>query len=187
MSESLVVNHNTEAFPTPGPWRVTEDFSVQAVDGDVVHTPPFSPADDRDKANCRLIAAAPALFDLLSQAVAIPEDRDEWMRQAKDALAMAPVPAPELGSGFVSGAVLNFEVWVRLKKTSKYYHQGLVDPHADKPKARFFKLDAFVPVAGMGLSRDAYSLKFNSNSYRLEDCEVFLVNPKDTRAFMRIL
>jgi hypothetical protein len=85
--------------------------------------------------------------------------------------------------------VRNFDVWVRLKKSSKYYSQGLTDPTNSKSKPRFFRLDRFEPQSRIGtaLSRDGYFLKFNGNSYRIEDVEVFLVDPKNTKHFLRIV
>ena len=85
--------------------------------------------------------------------------------------------------------VRNFDVVARLKKTSKYYHQGLTDPTDAKSKPRFFRLEYFTPNMrlGLALSRDAYSLHFNGNAYRIEDCEIFLLDPKNTKNYIRIL
>jgi hypothetical protein len=83
----------------------------------------------------------------------------------------------------------NFEVWVRIKKDSKYYYQGLVDPTDDSSKARFFKLRRFSPFSkfGLALCRDIHVLHFNGNAYTLDDCELFLVDVSNRRLFLRIL
>lgn len=85
-------------------------------------------------------------------------------------------------------SVRNFDVVARLKKTSKYYHQGLTDPTDVKSKPRFFRLEYFMPSGfGLALSRDAYILHFNGNAYRIEDCELFLCDPKNLKNFIRIV
>jgi hypothetical protein len=96
------------------------------------------------------------------------------------------IPLPELEE---TPTVRNFDMVSRLKKSSKYYHQGLTDPTNAKSKPRFFRLEYFTPLSrlGLALSRDAYILHFNGNAYRIEDCEIFLCDPKNTKNFIRIL
>lgn len=86
-------------------------------------------------------------------------------------------------------SVRNPEVWVRLKKSSKYYHQGLTDPTNSKSAPRFFKLGYFTPLRTVGtkLCRDAYVLHFNGNAYRIEDCEIFLRDPANAKNFVRLV
>src|SRR5947207_3093080 len=97
----------------------------------------------------------------------------------------ADVTAPELEA---IPQVRSFEVWVRLKKSSKYYHQGLIDPTNRKSTPRFFKLSYFTPLRlGSKLSRDAFILHFNGNTYRIEDCEFFLRDPSNAENYVRIL
>jgi hypothetical protein len=94
-------------------------------------------------------------------------------------------PLPELEE---IPCVRNFDVWARLKKSSKYYYQGLEDPTNSKSKPRFFQLECFHPSTfGTKLCRDGYLLRFNNNQYRIEDVELFLVDPKNTKHFLRIL
>jgi hypothetical protein len=85
--------------------------------------------------------------------------------------------------------VRSFEVWVRIKKSSKYYHQGLTDPTNPSSKPRFFKLAYFTPLLHLGhkLSRDAYVLHFNGNAYRIEDCEIFLRDSAHAENFVRLV
>jgi hypothetical protein len=105
-------------------------------------------------------------------AVPIPPGEPEWE------------PIPQIRA---------FEVWVRLKKSSKYYRQGLQDQTDSKPKPRFFKLDHFIPQPSFKLEKvdtsytgGAYQLHFNRNSYRVADCEFFLVDPTNPKNFLRI-
>lgn len=83
----------------------------------------------------------------------------------------------------------SFEVWARIKKSSKYYYQGLVNPYNPKSKARFFKLNYFTPprVPDFRVWRDQHCLHFNGNAYRLEDCELYLRDAKDETRFVRIV
>lgn len=85
--------------------------------------------------------------------------------------------------------VRNFQVWVRIKKSSKYYHQGLVDPTQQRSKQRYFKLSYFTPLLTVGtkLCRDAYLLHFNGNAYRIEDCELFLRDATNAENFVRLV
>ena len=79
------------------------------------------------------------------------------------------------------------EVWARIRKSSKYYHQGLVDPTNSKSEVRFFKLAWFNPLfCGLALSKDQFCLHFNGNQYRLEDCEIFLRDATDPKKFLRL-
>ena len=81
------------------------------------------------------------------------------------------------------------EVWARIKKSSKYYQQGLTDDCEGPPKAAFFRLTSFCPVPRQRemLWRGSYVLRFNDNNYRLEDCELFLVDGKDRQILFRIV
>lgn len=91
------------------------------------------------------------------------------------------MPLPELEE---IPTVRNFDVVARLKKSSKYYEQGL----DQNSKPRFFRLEYFMPSRfGLALSRDAYILHFNGNAYRIEDCELFLCDPKNPKSFIRIV
>jgi hypothetical protein len=81
----------------------------------------------------------------------------------------------------------DFEVLARLKKSSKYHHQGLVDPTDSKSERQFFKLESFTPGSfGQALSLDSYSLRFNNNQYRIEDCELFLRDAANPKWLLRI-
>jgi hypothetical protein len=96
-----------------------------------------------------------------------------------------PIEMPELEA---IPCVRDFEVLARLKKSSKYYAQGLTNPCDSKSKPRFFRLSYFNPTRfGTALSRDAYLLHFNNNTYRIEDVELFLVDPKNAKNFLRLL
>jgi hypothetical protein len=98
-------------------------------------------------------------------------------------------PLPEAAELEEIPQVRNIEVWATIKKSSKYYHQGLVDPTNPRSKPRFFKLSHFTPLFrgdGLSLSRDAYVLHFNSNAYRIEDCMLFLRAADDAKMFLRI-
>lgn len=90
-------------------------------------------------------------------------------------------PLPELEE---IPQVKNVEVWARLKKSSKYYRQGLIDATNSKSRALFWRLEYFTPSTGPGvvmtsLMRDSYCLRFNNNNYRLEDCELYLVEARE--------
>lgn len=94
-------------------------------------------------------------------------------------------PLPELEE---IPCVRNFDVVCRLKKSSKYYHQGLVDPTNPKSAPRFFRLGHFTPSThGFALCRDGYFLHFNSNSYRIEDCEIYLRDTTNPKNFVRMV
>jgi hypothetical protein len=186
---------STQGF-TPGPWRLNkEDLTIRGIDDTIVHVHPFENRDAEDVANARLIAQAPTLFHLALEAIDAddygPEDWERWNDAAKCAVDLAIGPEPERtiptdGELVALRPVVAFEVWVRLKKSSKYYHQGLQDSTDPKSKPVFFKLDGFEPQRAMGLMSDQHLLKFNSNSYQREDCEFYLVDPKDTKRFVRI-
>ncbi|HYG23386.1 MAG TPA: hypothetical protein VEH04_11435 [Verrucomicrobiae bacterium] len=83
-------------------------------------------------------------------------------------------------------AIRKIQIFVRIKKSSKYYHQGLTDPTDPESKPQFFKLDYFTPGRSMALQEDGYFLHFNNNAYRLIDCELFLRSEKDAKHFLRI-
>lgn len=94
------------------------------------------------------------------------------------------IETPEELSGLVpTKPCREFEVCVRLKKSSKYYDQGLGANGAP----RYFKLESFSPQCVPGLICDGYFLHFNNNTYRTEDCEFYLVDPTDRKRFVRIL
>lgn len=151
-------------------------------------------------ANAQLIAAAPDLLeacqeahDWLGDMFTKPPVNLSYKVREKCAAAIAKTITPDGCGRTISDGelvevrpVVSFQVWVRLKKSSKYYHQGLEDCTDSKSKPMFFKLDGFVPQQGMALMSDQHSLKFHSNSYRREDCEFFLVDPKNPKAFVRI-
>lgn len=181
---------------SPSPWRLNRDgLTVTSISDHVVHIHAFAESDAQDAANARLIAAAPELLDLVTEAIDAddygPEDWESWNNRAKTAvdLSIPTSGGPQLpadGELVKVRPVTAFQVWVRLKKSSKYYGQGLQDQTDGKSKPMFFKLDAFEPQRAMGLMSDSHLLKFNSNSYRREDCEFYLVDPKDTKRFVRI-
>jgi hypothetical protein len=75
--------------------------------------------------------------------------------------------------------ITDFEVVVAIKKSSKYFHQGLEDPTNRKSKRRFFKLSSFFPSG-------SYVLNFNSNVYPVEDCEFFLRDRTNPEHLLRI-
>ena len=172
---------------------------MRSITDGLVHVHAFAERDAQDEANAQLIAAAPELLDACQEA-------HDWMEhilshaglasivqtrevRGKCAAAIAKTVMPDGCARTIPDdelvevrPVIVFEVWVRLKKSSKYYHQGLLE----NGKPAFFKLDGFNPQSGMALMSDCHSIRFNSNSYRREDCEFFLVDPKNTKAFVRI-
>lgn len=207
--ESTVPSSQAPNF-SPKPWRANKgDLTIRAINDDLVHVHAFSERNEHDAANVQLMATAPDLLEACQAVLAAVES------QAKDTIwILPPYQAAAVHESVVDRLqdviekategepvrtidtkseleeirpVVAYEVWVRLKKSSKYYHQGLQDPSDDKSKAMFFKLDAFEPQRGMALMSDCHLLKFHSNSYRREDCEFFLVDPKDTKRFLRIL
>jgi len=62
-----------------------------------------------------------------------------------------------------------FKLMATIKKSSKYYHQGLSDPYNRKSKPR-----AFVVTAILLSDADGYDFKFNSNAYRREDVTLWI-------------
>jgi hypothetical protein len=85
--------------------------------------------------------------------------------------------------------VSNIQIYARIKKSSKYYHQGLMDVTDRTSERLFFKLQSFVVPwkPDFSLHRDSYSLRLNNNNYRLEDVELYLRDSKDLKRFIRIL
>lgn len=84
--------------------------------------------------------------------------------------------------------VREFEVWARIKKSSKYYNQGLRDCNKLKAGVRMFKVRSFdQSFHGDKLDKEKYSLHFNGNHYRLADVEIFLVDPTQPDRRLRIL
>ena len=67
----------------------------------------------------------------------------------------------------------NFQIWCRIKKDSKYYRQGTLKAEDPKSPALFFRM-AFVHSVRLD-GPDQYCLEFNSNRYRAEDLEIYLV------------
>jgi hypothetical protein len=61
-----------------------------------------------------------------------------------------------------------FELWATIKESSKYYHQGLVDPTNRRSGVRELRIDAIVEDS------DGYEFKLNSNQYRREDLNLFV-------------
>ena len=51
---------------TPGPWHRRHGYIVE-INGGVLANVPFTTGDDEDKANARLIAAAPDLLEALKE------------------------------------------------------------------------------------------------------------------------
>jgi len=99
------------------------------------------------------------------------------------------LPVPERPELEEIPNIKNFEVWVRIKKSSKYFHQGLTDPTNAESKPGFFKLSYFTPMGrqvGLKLSRDSYVLHFNGNTYRIEDCEIYLRDATNAENFVRL-
>lgn len=185
---------------SPAPWKLNqEDLTVKSITDGIVHMHAFTERTAQDEANAQLIAAAPELLEAC-------QDAHDWMEHILSHQGLASIVETRVVAGKCSAAiaksvtpddgvrtisddelvevrpVIAFEVWVRLKKSSKYYGQG----QREDGKAAFFKLDGFEPQKAMGLMSDRHLLRFNNNSYRREDCEFFLVDPKNTRAFVRV-
>lgn len=118
------------------------------------------------------------------------ENRTAEVTQSFDGSQVREVPASELhdlAELEEIPQVREIEVWAQIKKSSKYYHQGLVDVTNSKSKPRFFRLEYLTPLNTLSLSRDAYVLHFNSNTYRIEDCMLFLRSADNPKQFLRIL
>ena len=85
---------------TPGPWGIDRPYQedglyIQAKDTSLV-CKVYDDGDEYHMANARLIAAAPALYDLVARMVYMYdggdkpslEERDHWMDEAHTALAL---------------------------------------------------------------------------------------------------
>lgn len=68
---------------TPGPWTIHHEYnvikdnrSIANCGGHTVNTPNWPEVEEENKANARLIAAAPALLAVLTEGVGIPVYED---------------------------------------------------------------------------------------------------------------
>jgi hypothetical protein len=81
-----------------------------------------------------------------------------------------------------------FEVWCRLKKSSKYYHQGLTDPANSKSKPGLLSSGILSPrttAARIYAAMATFSTSI-ATATALRIVSFFLVNPKNPKHFLRI-
>jgi len=64
-----------------------------------------------------------------------------------------------------------FELWAQIKKSSKYYCQGLVILPGKKPVARKFPITSIQHCDPLD---DSYIFGMNGNRYRREDIQLFV-------------
>jgi len=62
-----------------------------------------------------------------------------------------------------------FNLFARIKKSSRYYSQGLEVPHDPKSKAILFPVEDLFPGGDI-----SHPVRFNNNRYPLEDVELFV-------------
>ena len=65
-----------------------------------------------------------------------------------------------------------FELWGQIKRSSKYYYQGLVILPGKKSVARKFPITSI--LASCGDFIDAYTWGMNGNRYRRQDLQLFV-------------
>ncbi len=66
-----------------------------------------------------------------------------------------------------------FALYATIKKSSKYYHQGLSDPTNGKSKPRAFEITSINSMPDC----DGYDYRLNNNQYRREDLQLWVKLP----------
>jgi hypothetical protein len=82
---------------------------------------------------------------------------------------------PELESNLepIPRARPPYKLFATIKRSSKYYHQGLSDPTDSKSKPVAFEVFAINAIPDC----DGYDYRFNSNQYRREDIDLWIQLP----------
>ncbi len=95
-------------------------------------------------------------------------DRTERKRvELDDQSDIPPIVKPELVP--IERARPPFSLWAMIKKSSKYYHQGLTDPTNGKSKPRVFQITSIIIE-----QCDGYDFRMNGNQYRREDLVLYI-------------
>ena len=86
--------NETTTTHTPGPWHIDNETDyriyVESSFGVIAKVGPFAEIDDEDKANARLIAAAPDLLAACEEAYAFLSAEDlAWLPSLRAAIAKA--------------------------------------------------------------------------------------------------
>ncbi len=92
-------------------------------------------------------------------------------RRFWDQLAETGIESPELEP--IPRVLPPFAIYATIKKSSKYYHQGLSDPTNGKSKPRAFEITSINAIP----DSDGYDYRLNNNQYRREDLQLWVKLP----------